>query len=261
MNEKLNDSIATADFYFEGQSFRITGLSESDYIFSTISKYGSFYERQFLKYFRFCVRKSGVIIDAGANIGNHSIFFSKVMLRKCISFEPNPTAYELLERNIIANNASIVAYELGLSSDTGSARLDNENIQPNNLGAARLVQDKSDKNSIEMRRLDDVLEALHPGERIAAIKIDVEGFESEMLRGAVHTLARHKPSVFIELADSHAYLSAKSILKQKGYREISVMGDTPMYHFVHYSNIFEIIRSPTWRLAHLIWRGLRSHKR
>ena len=98
----------------------------------------------------------GVCIDAGANIGNHALFFSS-FFRKVFAFEPNPATFRLL-----AINASLVAniqcFEFGLSDSDGEATFQ---VPALNVGGARIVGGEAAKENatqIPIRRLDSVPE-------------------------------------------------------------------------------------------------------
>lgn len=247
-------------FEFEGREIKVTGYSSNDYIFSFISKYSTFYERQFLKYFRFCTRRPGAIVDVGSNIGNHTLFFSCVMARKCISIEPNPPAYDLLAKNVSQNRSDATIHGVGLSDATGHATPVLMVGDKDNLGATRLVQG-GDGDGIKLQTLDQLLAIHHPGDKIAAIKIDVEGFEAKVLSGAAETLTVHRPAIFVETADVAAYLRVKSILEPLGYTDLGSMGHTPMHHFVHRGAFGERVRSRLWRMAHAVWKFLHSLRR
>ena len=82
------------------KSVLFSNLLENDYIFKTISGEKDFYESELLDWLLVIYIDEGSFIDVGANIGNHTIFFSKIMERRCYSFEPNETAYKLLKENI-----------------------------------------------------------------------------------------------------------------------------------------------------------------
>ncbi|MFG6637676.1 FkbM family methyltransferase [Sulfitobacter sp. 1A12126] len=258
MNSTPHIKSTATEFTFEGSRITLYGSSEDEYIFSKILNHSTFYEQTFLKYLRFCVRKSGCFIDAGANIGNHSIFFSKIMARKCISFEPNPKAYALLKKNIVANNSTAVAYELGLSNTTSRARIRQDGSCSKNLGATTLVQDTGAEDAILMRSLDGLLNEKHLNQKVAAIKVDVEGFEDKVLAGSVNTIVRDRPSVFVEAIDSPAYEAVNSVLEPIGYKEIYSLGGTPMYHFVHRTAYTEILRSRIWQTAFKVGKWLRT---
>ena len=59
--------------------------------------------------------KAGVILDVGANIGNHTCFFARYF-NQVIAFEPNPVAYRILQANIGLNRLkNVVLRKVGLS--------------------------------------------------------------------------------------------------------------------------------------------------
>jgi hypothetical protein len=80
-------------FKYHGREIWLKGVDESDWIYTRIKQTGYFYEIDLLKYIwyaNFGLRK-GLVLDIGANIGNHSVFFGTYVADKVVSFEPNPS--------------------------------------------------------------------------------------------------------------------------------------------------------------------------
>lgn len=171
--------------------FDIRGM-EDDYVCHFIAN-GRLYESANLSYIRKLeVPSGGVYVDVGAFVGTHSIYFAKCCeARLVLAFEPNPAAFEALCRNVAANNAPIVSHCFGLGSgDTGEANL--ACLDSSNLGGARVSQIG---RNIKVVSLD----ACFQEPTLDVLKIDVEGYELEVLRGAVETIWRCRPRhIFVE---------------------------------------------------------------
>ena len=134
----------------------------------------------------------GIAVDIGANIGNHSLYFSD-FFTEIIAFEPHPRSFELLKINsTLVNN--IKCLNLGLSSKAREAKL---YVNGRNMSGAKL--EKSSKNEsadINLSTLDLVLNELE--KKVKVIKIDVEGHEFEVLSGAKKTIIKHQPLILFE---------------------------------------------------------------
>lgn len=134
-------------------------------------------------------------VDVGANVGNHSVFFSEIF-NKVVSFEPNPKVYNLLKYNSAGKN--ILPLNFGLSSEPSILNL---SIDPKNIGASRILDQVanlkgSDMVNVEVRRLDDVSEL--KDQVVSLIKIDVEGHELQVLQGAAELIQAARPIVVFE---------------------------------------------------------------
>ena len=108
---------------------------------------GNFYEADELRFLSNLVKKGATIVDIGANVGNHSLYFSHVMgAAKVIPFEPNPLAYELLIANILANGQGDVVDFSHLGMGLSDKRQDGFAMEPRdrNLGAAKMLPGKGD---------------------------------------------------------------------------------------------------------------------
>lgn len=156
-----------------------------------------------------------VALDIGANVGNHSLFFAK-LFQTVHAFEPNPRTFGLLKVNSeLADN--IVAHNVALGSRPGKASL---NFNPLNIGEASLnpiMRGPSDVE-IQIERLDDLSGQLG---QVAFIKLDVEGFETEVISGAKTVLERFRPVIAFEQNPS-AFVDGRSaaadLLVSIGYR-------------------------------------------
>lgn len=169
-----------------------------DYIGIHVNQYGFFEKSALDMIFTFLEPilndlLEGVALDIGANIGNHSLYFSSYFV-SVIAFEPHPLIYEILRINsMIVSN--IITSNIGLGEKKECLEL-NENL--NNMGSASIKHSwtvETRKVKVDIDRLDDInLEA----QKISFMKIDVEGLEASVIRGALKTIRRHQPLILLE---------------------------------------------------------------
>jgi FkbM family methyltransferase len=154
----------------------------------------------------------GTVIDIGSYIGDHTIAYSKKVGENgsVYAFEPNYEAFECLKYNLREHNNTICFNE-GVGSDIKKASL--TKIATND-GMNYLI----DGNDIQITTLDT-----HDFSRIDLIKIDCEGYELEVLKGAGKTIDKHKPVMVIEINEmtlTRSGINRKDIfdfLDKKGY--------------------------------------------
>ncbi len=158
----------------------------------------------------------GLALDVGANIGNHTRAFAE-QFAHVWAFEPNPRTYALLQFNAVPCSG-VRCFNVGLSDRTGSAVL---HVPAGNLGMASLgAQAEGEPVRCELRRLDDVIDEAPLPARIALLKLDVEGHEAAVLRGAVELLRRDRPVVLFEQSAEdlrHGESETMALLRQAGY--------------------------------------------
>jgi len=144
------------------------------------------------------------VFDIGANIGFTAITMSKRLSINgtVYAFEPDPFNFCRLSKNIELNpEATIFQQKQGLGSEKTELKL--AVVTPHNLGGNRIVQDAvSDFTLVPITTLDDFC-AEHGVERVDLIKIDVEGFELNVLQGGETVISRDLPDIFIEINDDN----------------------------------------------------------
>ncbi len=159
----------------------------------------------------------GVVLDVGANIGNHTLFFAGVF-KQVVAFEPNPAVFTILQANVQLNQTSnVTLVPKGLGNKAATLPF-YRNIA-NNLGAGGFVNTKAEAalGTLEVQPGDAALSGLKiAGSAITAIKLDVEGFELEALQGLDATLAHH-PLIMMELLNAALGTPVIEHLKAKGY--------------------------------------------
>lgn len=156
------------------------------------------YEAGTLNFIEENLSKGGTFLDVGANIGLMSLVASKVVgdSGHIISFEPHPVTADILRSNIQLNNIkNIEVVEKGIGNTNKITRI-HDRWDVNRGGATILESHDNDAGyPIELVRLDDVL----TNRKIDLIKIDVEGFELEVLKGAKKLLsAKNPPTLIVE---------------------------------------------------------------
>jgi FkbM family methyltransferase len=174
-------------------------LHENEIVSSVINNSNSFFEIKFLEFVRNNFQKQKTIIDIGANIGNHSLFFSEFLeYDEIICFEPFEKNVELLKLNLIGKNCRIMDYAL---SDSESEKI-LYNSQSNNFGGFSLHSYDGSKGEnksfiVKDKVVTKTLDSLNLT-NVTMIKIDVEGHENSVLNGGIETIKKNSPIIFIE---------------------------------------------------------------
>jgi FkbM family methyltransferase len=136
-----------------------------------------------------------IAIDVGAHVGVFTLKASKEVGEKglVISFEPNPSTFNLLKRNLKMNRiTNVIPYQIALSNSSSKGKL----YQSPHPREDSLVKARSKYALVNIDILDKVISELNL-ERIDFIKIDVEESELRVLEGAQKTLAKFRPNLAI----------------------------------------------------------------
>lgn len=153
------------------------------------------------------LNQSEVIIDIGANIGQTSLNIykeqkSKGLNPRIYAFEPFPSTFEKLQKNIGLNNSmtGISIHQAGIGAQEGELNMIRH--CETNSGGFRISNQTNDRTEyvrVPIITLDSFV-AEHQIDRIDFIKIDIEGFEYEALKGMRTTLEYLKPTLFLEFS-------------------------------------------------------------
>jgi FkbM family methyltransferase len=164
----------------------------------------------------------GVAVDVGANLGFVSGILSALTgpYGHVYSFEPSPATYAKLVEVISANHyANISPFNMGCGRDEGSMVL----YCPSSSGNATMRPDTNmelatrEKQTVRIVKLDDFLGSKL--QRLDFLKIDTEGYEDEVLAGAVGLLREFNPIIYIELGSQYLTSSKEAVrlLRDHGY--------------------------------------------
>jgi FkbM family methyltransferase len=135
------------------------------------------------------------VVDAGANVGYMTVLASVVAgpRGRVLSFEPHPELFAIAQRNVTAirerlDVARTELHQMALGDRPGTADLEIPPDFESNDGTARIGGPAITGNqsvAVQVETLDNVLH----GETVAVLKLDVEGFEPQVLRGGSRALA------------------------------------------------------------------------
>ena len=195
--EKCMASEFHADFEYRGEKFRFYVFNPFDVIQRHYLK-GRFFELDELAHLETWVAPGAHIVEVGAYVGNHVIYYSRFMRpRRITVLEPNPDAIGLLRRNLTANavhNADLS--RLGIAAADTEACYELVCNDFGNRGATRL--ERAPAGEVKFAPLDVLIEP-----PVDFIKIDVEGMELEVLAGAQRLIAASRPQIMIEIFRNH----------------------------------------------------------
>jgi FkbM family methyltransferase len=178
-------------------------LDLNDYIQRYIYFFG-YYETAVTSYVKASLHNGMVFADIGANVGQYTLLAAQAVGPKGFVFavEPEARNFARLQRNVELNGFhNVDARRLAVSESCGKAELyvavvgrDRTNSGEHSL-RPRPVWSRSDVTAVDTVTLDRIFEG---ASRLDMIKIDVEGAELMVLRGACETLRRLRPQIVIE---------------------------------------------------------------
>lgn len=181
-----------------------------------------------LRYLKF----SDIFIDIGSNIGLYALYAAKLIGRngKVIAFEPTPETYKRLQENIQLNDFEkiIVPQNIGLSDKEGTMKLNSfaNGYDAWNTFATPSERFNGEQIDVSVDTLDNSLEKTKlPIGGIALIKIDVEGWETYVLKGAKKLLSTEdSPVLLVEFTEEYAFAAGSNcyelydLIRSFGYK-------------------------------------------
>lgn len=235
----------------DGRGSYTLEVAADDHLGKVMQATGRPYEARLLNILTAILESGDVVLDVGANIGNHTVAFARAGAR-VEAVEPNPVAAEILARNVAVNGLGdrVTVHRVGLSdrAGRGSSRV----LIPGNLGSATIDPDAD--GPVQLVTCADLAIA-HP---VRLIKIDVEGAEIAVLRGCLPMLRLHRPIVVAELHTPVVRREARSLLRPLGYRMIPVsLAISPTFVFTTSATMAVSLMRSSDFFRQVIHRGVR----
>ncbi len=246
--QRLSDDGAVAEK--DCRHGRMAYPVNDSFVGRSLDLYGEWCEAE-IDLFAALVEPGSVVVDVGANVGSHTVFFAKHVgpTGRVVALEPQSFVHELLVRNVRANRLTNVDCVRKAATDSPSTvRL--PKVDPKttcNFGAIAVTSEgaASDTESVAAVPLDTLgLEACD------FLKIDVEGLETRVLAGAKRIISRFLPTIFVEnntVARSREILETVFALGYRAYWHVA-----PYYRSANYFHNDENVFSPYQPEANLV---------
>jgi FkbM family methyltransferase len=225
--------------------------------------YSRVHEPLVTKLLNLVVKRDDIVLECGANIGYYSLLLSRLVRPKgrVIAVEPNPEIAKILKMNLCINDIdNVEVIETALGQNEGEA--DFYVCQSSNLSSFKnsWLDDFVFVRRVPMQRIDSLVAQL--GYSINAIRMDVEGFEVEILEGAVETLRKNSPKILIEYhKEKIGVQQAEETLRwlsEEGYQIMIVIPRDYDWPFMKQqapifipASITDFLHSDLWQMPHL----------
>ncbi len=194
-------------------------------IADSLSKYGEWaqIEIDFLAQF---ISPGSLVLDVGGHVGLHARAFASLANDVTVhSFEAQPQLAGLLSRNAEKFGGQISVHPGAIGEKAGRAYIGRLPDDQNVNAGAQSVKSAAGSNDIavEVRAIDD-----YEFDRVAFIKMDIEGYESLALKGAFKTITRDKPAIFCEVNSIGHASGLFDVMSTHGY--VSYFVSTSAYN-------------------------------
>ena len=165
------------------------------------------YEQGTTEYIRQTLKTGDCFVDVGANIGYLALVAAAKTGKsgKVFAFEPVKSTFDILHQNKVLNEfEQLETFQFALGNKTEKLIIYPEK---ENRGGASIVNQRSEKGEeIEVKRLDD----MQLDTKVNMLKIDVEGFEWEVLKGAERTIKKDRPILILEYSQERENLGSNT---------------------------------------------------
>lgn len=198
--------------------------ADTDYIQKKISNDNQPYELEMLEDIQAHVSAGDLVLDIGANIGNHTLYLAAIAGCKVTSFEPSAALIEALSRSLEINQLSelVTLMPYGVGHTAGKGHF--SKLMEENLGGQSI---EVGDGEIRIVALDE----LEFDDPVKLIKIDVEGMELPVLEGAARLIAKDRPLIYVESIDAEHYKTISTWMESHGYVYWDTFNATPTHLF------------------------------
>jgi FkbM family methyltransferase len=212
-------------------------LAGDDLLPDAIAKFGSWAPDD-IRLFQEHLHPGDVVIDVGANIGHHSVVFSKLVGPEglVIAIEAQRLFYQLVHANALLNRrGNIVPIHAAAGEAEGAVNMHPINYDGHtNFGAlgvnAAGIVYAVEGEAVPCHRLDQLLPGHVGGRRVSFVKIDVQAYELFVLRGMDAILRSDRPTIFAEISPywmrkaGYEFTEIYTLLRDHGYDLIHRQG-------------------------------------
>lgn len=211
-----------ATFTTKGRKFT---LKSDDPVLHEAHKSGKFYEQGMLDWIAANIPGGGLWVDVGANIGNHSVYFAAFCGAQVVAFEPVTENIAIMRENMRVNglDGAITALEVGCGMDAGTMKYD---APTGNTRWSQVQLGEEGERTAPVITLDSL-----NFDNVRLMKFDCEMMEPEAIAGAMRTIKRETPELFIEIWSQAVLELIQEQLGALGYKLIECYGDAPVFFF------------------------------
>jgi FkbM family methyltransferase len=200
---------------YQTRSGPMLALRTDFYMTRSFDLYGEYCPEEW-RMLKQVIRPGMTVVEVGANMGAHSVDIARACAPGTFyAFEPQPRIFQILCANLALNDiGNAIAYPEGCGEAEGEAVVPvMDYSQQGNFGGLALQPAGRPGIKVRIRPLDDLdLSAC------GLLKVDVEGFEPRVLRGARRTVERCRPVIYIENDRSAQQQEVISLVAELGYR-------------------------------------------
>lgn len=186
------------------------------YVGRSVETYGEFSELE-LQFLLSGVAEGDVVVEVGANIGSHTVALAAKVgsSGRVLAFEAQRIVHQALCGNLALNSiANAMAYHAALGDTEGQLSVPAvDYARPANFGGIS-VRPAGEGEPVPAWRLDGMGQL----PRLKLMKIDVEGMEAAVIRGAADTIARLKPALYVENDRVEKSAELIELITSLGYR-------------------------------------------
>ncbi len=177
----------------DGTVYALPGASQMSWTVAFRGSYDAHLQRALAPH----IRRDSLVLDVGASIGLWTIPLARAARRvtaRVWAFEPLPSNVSWLRQNIELNGLddTVTVHDFALGDAASAVRMFSEEGGGN--AAIAVAQDEAKGSVVPVKRLDDVPR----DRRVSLIKMDVEGYEPRVLRGAERLLQEDRPVILAE---------------------------------------------------------------
>jgi len=214
------------------------------------------YEENNIAFLKNYIVKGMCVVDIGAHIGLYSVLLGQLVEKngKVYSFEPTPSTYSVLSKTIKINSLqkTVSIFKMAISDRSGVTTffVDQNKASVSNT-LVKSIGLKAQKNELEVKLISlDEFQKLEKTSRIDFIKIDAEGAELSVLKGADNVISRFQPLILLGLHPDHIVEFGDSLIEIWNFisiREYEVIYNNKKIQkdfFVTQQEMFDVFLKP-----------------